>query len=104
MEIGLSGKGFGNWLILAVIISVAVSFIAVVVARRMRVDITKFSFQMPLIMALVLFLIMIPFWLTEIDMMSKIIVSIIAILVGVVNYLFLNKAQAFFTGIKNKDK
>lgn len=101
--IGLSGEGFGNWLVCAVIISILISFLVVYFANRRGINIESNRFQILLVSSLVLTLIFLPFWLTDLGIRWKLIITVVAILVGIGNYVFISRIQKTLSSIsKNK--
>lgn len=102
--IGLSGSGFGNWLICAVLLTFVVSLVILFVASKRGIDVESYRFQIPVLSTLLLILIFIPFWLTDITINVKLIVTIIMIIVAVGNYTVVSRIQKTLSNYSKKQQ
>ena len=78
---------FGDWLLIAVAVSLLIIFIVFSFGYKRGINIQSHKFQIITIVSVVLPLIVIPFWFTDIEWADKLLVTVLAIVVGVLNYV-----------------
>jgi Ca2+/Na+ antiporter len=104
VEIGLSGKGFGHLLLLLGVVSLIVIFATFTMARRRGIDTTTHRFiLMVAVSCLVLFGI-VPLWFTDISTKWKLIGTILALAVAILNYFGTDRLQKKLSPASDKEK
>ena len=93
MEFGFSGKAFGNLLLILAFVAVITSFGAFKLLQKRGIDTTKRSVGLIISLSCFFVFIVIPFWLTNLTLKQKAIVTILALAVSVGNYFAIGRVQ-----------
>lgn len=86
MSLGLSGDDFGNLLLLLAAVGIGTGAVIIIVAKHRGVDVNSHRFIVTLGLTLVLIFGGIPFWLTDLDIVTKSWGTALALAVGTLNY------------------
>ncbi len=98
MELGFSGAGFGNLLVLDTFVALLFIGLIVFISYRRGVDITTHRFQITVLTIVVTVFLIIPFSLCDLSVWSKIEIIALAVAVIVGNYIGIDKMRRVLWG------
>ncbi len=98
MELGFSGAGFGNLLVLDTFVAGALILAVFIIAHRRGVDVTTHRFQITVFAAVAIIFIIIPFSLCDLSVGSKITGIALMVAVGVGQYIGIDKMRRVLWG------
>ena len=107
MKFGLSGGEFGNLIALMAGVAVVIAFPLFYIAKKMGFDTNSRTFQLSAGVLGAIILIIIPFCLSDLPITYKIFGTILALAVGVGNFLAtdrMGKRLREYLGLDKKDK
>ena len=93
---------YGDWLLIAVGLSILLVYVIFTISDRRGVNIQSNKFQIAVIVLIVFPLIVMPFWFTDISIIYKIIFTVLATVVGILNYVVIEHRKKIILENKNR--
>ena len=93
MKIGFSAEAFGNLLMLSAFIVIIVMGVIFFIAHKRGIDVTKHRFALTVTIGCAVVFAVIPFWLSDLSGIDKIIGTILMLSVGIGNYFAIDRMQ-----------
>jgi hypothetical protein len=94
MDLGFSGKAFGNLVILMVLLALVAIALITTVAKKRGIDISSNRFQLKLGISC-LIICLVPFLFTDRPFLVKIIILLIGLAGGIANFFVIDRMQKF---------
>lgn len=95
MKIGFSGEGFANLITLLTFAAILFYSIFYFIAYKRGINVTSRRFQFKVLTSIVFIFIIIPLWFSDLDVLWKLIATIVPLTAGLLNYFAIDKMQKF---------
>ena len=93
MKLGFSGEGFANLLTMSGLLGTLLVLVIFYVAHRRGIDVRSRRFQFKVLSGILLVFLVIPLWFSDLDVLWKLIATIVPLGAGLANYFAIDKMQ-----------